>query len=72
MVTEVKFWKTITDDMRRKIICSPELLDATQEAIELHGLSGIVTVKASKYVPKNTAYVIDENRADAGSMGNHD
>lgn len=60
MLTEVRFWAQVIGDVKRTVVCSPEMESRCKGYVDARGLGGLITVKASSGVPDTTLLVIDE------------
>jgi hypothetical protein len=65
VLTEVRFWAQVIGDAKRTVMCSPDLESRCKGYVDARGLSGLITVKASRYVPENQIFVIDDGAVAA-------
>ena len=60
LLSEVRFWQQVIGDAKRTVLCSPEMESRCKGYVDARGLGGLITVKASRAVPDDRLYVIDE------------
>lgn len=65
MLTEVRFWSMVATNAKRTVMCSPEMESRCKGYVDARGLSGLITVKASRAVPDDRVFVIDEGAVEA-------
>lgn len=64
-MTEIRFWSQVVGDAKRTVVCPPDLESRCAGYVRARGLEHLITVKASRYVPENRIFVIDEQAIDA-------
>lgn len=65
VLTEVRFWAQVVGYARRTVLCPSDLESRCKGYVDARGLGGLITVKASPYVPAETIFVIDEQGLEA-------
>lgn len=60
MLTELRFWQIVIDDMRQTVICPPELESRCKGYVGARGLGGIISVIASSACPPNQILVFKD------------
>jgi hypothetical protein len=58
MMTDIRFWSLVLNDMRQTVICSPENESRVKCWINARMMGGIITVVVSRYCPDDTLMVI--------------
>jgi hypothetical protein len=63
--TDVRFWSLVMGDLRRTILCSPDMESRMKGIVDSYGVDGFITVLASPYVPDDKVYVIDNTAVES-------
>jgi predicted amidohydrolase len=65
LMTDLAFAAQVRGDARRTIICHPDEAPGMRAAVDQLRAEDVITVKASPFPPKGTAYVIDDAALEA-------
>ena len=65
VLTEVRFWAQVLTDAKRTVLCPPDLESRCKGYVDARGLSHLITVTASQFVPDGRLYVMDEGAIQA-------
>ena len=67
MLTEIRFWSQVVGDAKRTVMCSPENESRCKGYVDARGLGGLITVKATPFVPDDRLFIIDEGAIEAAT-----